>query len=67
MDLNSKMTALADAIRAKTNRTDTLSIDEMTVAVEGIEIESYSTIYIGASEPTSDIGFDGDIYIVRGE
>jgi hypothetical protein len=26
---------------------------------------AYNTIYIGSSEPTSDIGVDGDIYIVR--
>lgn len=38
MSVNSKMTALADAIRAKTGRTDTLTLDEMTTSVEGIEI-----------------------------
>ena len=38
MSVNSKMKALADAIRLKTDRTDTLSIDEMTVAIQGIEV-----------------------------
>lgn len=36
--VNEKMTALADAIRAKSGRTDTLTIDEMTASVESIEI-----------------------------
>lgn len=38
MSVNSKMTALADAIRSKTGGTDTLTLDEMTVSVESIEI-----------------------------
>lgn len=37
MSVNSKMTALAEAIRDKSGRTDTLTIDEMTTAVQGIE------------------------------
>ena len=37
MNVNSKMTALADAIRDKTRREDTLTIDEMTTAVQSIE------------------------------
>jgi hypothetical protein len=36
--VNEKMTALADEIRAKANRTDTLTIDEMTTAVQSIEV-----------------------------
>lgn len=28
---------------------------------------SYNTIYVGSTEPTDDIGVDGDIYIVRSE
>lgn len=35
--INEKMTALADAVRDKSGRTDTLTIDEMTTAVQGIE------------------------------
>ena len=27
--------------------------------------DTYNTVYIGTSDPTSDIGIDGDIYIVR--
>ena len=27
----------------------------------------YNTIYINSTEPTTDIGIDGDIYIVRSE
>lgn len=36
--IDEKMTALANAIRAKTGITDTLSIDEMTAAVNDIEL-----------------------------
>ena len=39
-----------------------VSIFDIIGSYEG---ESYSTVYVGASEPTSDIGADGDIYIVR--
>lgn len=35
--------------------------------VIGTYSENYSTVYIGTSTPTSDIGSDGDIYIVRSE
>ena len=28
---------------------------------------TYNTIFIGSQEPTSDIGVDGDIYIVRSD
>lgn len=37
MSVNSKMTALADAIRDKSGRIDALTIDEMTTAVQSIE------------------------------
>ena len=40
MTINEKMTALADAIRAKSGRTDTLTLDEMTTAVQSIEVGS---------------------------
>lgn len=29
--------------------------------------DSTYTVYIGTTEPTSDIGVDGDIYIVRSD
>lgn len=38
MSINTEMTALADAVRAKTGLTDTLSIAEMTTAIGNIEI-----------------------------
>ena len=37
MSVNSKMTAIADAIRSKTGDTAKLSLDEMAVAIAGIE------------------------------
>ena len=38
MSLNDKMTALADAIRAKTGGTSTLTLDQMAQAVSGITV-----------------------------
>lgn len=36
MSVNSKMTAIADAIRAKTGKTATLTLDQMVTEIEGI-------------------------------
>jgi hypothetical protein len=47
MSVNSKMTALADAIRAKTGITDTLTLDEMTAAINDIELGGGS--YVNAN------------------
>ena len=38
MSVNSKMTAIADAIRSKTGETGSLTLDEMADAIDGIEI-----------------------------
>ena len=38
MSLNEKMTALADAVRSKANKKDTLTIDAMTEAVNGLVV-----------------------------
>lgn len=38
MSVNSKMTAIADAIRTKTGSTDTLTLDGMAEAINGIEV-----------------------------
>ena len=72
--VNEKMTALAEAIRAKSGVTGKLSLDGMKTAVDGIQTGSgegetvlYSTIYTGVEVPTNDMGVDGDIYIVRSE
>lgn len=42
MSINEKMTALADAIREKSGRTDMLSIDDMITCVNGIFPAFYS-------------------------
>lgn len=44
MSVNAKMTALADAIREKTGRTDALSIDAMTTAVQSIEASGGASV-----------------------
>lgn len=42
--------------------------DLIAQAIELLEEKAtYNTIYIGTSEPTTDIGVAGDIYIVRSE
>ena len=38
MSVNAKMTAIADAIRAKTGGTDPLGLDEMAASIQGIEV-----------------------------
>lgn len=43
MSLKEKMTALADAVRHKANRSDTLTIDAMTAAVNGLVVGTPST------------------------
>lgn len=37
MSVNSKMTAIADAIRGKTGKTDSLTLDQMATEIAGIE------------------------------
>lgn len=42
--------------------------DLIAQIVEALETKAaYNTIYIGTTEPTDDIGVNGDIYIVRSE
>lgn len=43
MSVNSKMTALADTVRAKTGLTDALSIDDMISGIEGMESDAVPT------------------------
>ena len=43
MSLKEKMTALADAVRSKANRSDTLTIDAMTEAVKSLSVGNPST------------------------
>ena len=55
MSVNSKMTALADEIRGKTGRTDTLTLDEMITAVGNIEAGSGGLNTSDATATAGDI------------
>lgn len=52
-------------------QTNNSSLEEIITQLNNMpdagDTSSYSTIYIGTSAPTADVGVDGDIYIVRSE
>ena len=59
---------MSNKTQLQTNNTQYASLIELLrgkATGGGGDASTYSTIYIGASVPTSDIGSDGDIYIVR--
>lgn len=58
MSVNTKMTAIADAIRAKTGGTAALSLDAMAEAIAGLEIGSGISdheLFSGSFTPASNI------------
>lgn len=73
MSVNSKMTAIADAIRAKTGGTDALTLDGMAEAVAGIEAGGSVEVESGTVTLSSDryghvfVDYIPDILIVYSE
>lgn len=64
MALTNKLTAIADAIREKTETTAPLTLDEMPVAIAGISGGVGVTVHSGVETPVSSMGADGDIYLL---
>lgn len=56
MSVSTKLTAIADAIRAKTGGTDKLTLDEMLIAIESIETVSSGLVISNATINTVTIG-----------
>lgn len=61
------ITVAGDANLKAENIAEGVSIFGVTGTYSGGSDVASNTIYIGTSEPTSDIGVDGDIYVVRSE
>ena len=55
MALTDKLTAIAEAIRAKTGESDMLTLDGMVDAINGISGGSGLTLYSGTITPAEDI------------
>lgn len=58
--LTSLFSDIADAIRAKTGGTGTIVADDFPDVINELNM-----CYIGGETPPSDLGNDGDIYIVK--
>ena len=60
-----QLTLIADAIRGKTGKVDTITVDEMPDEISGISGggSSGTTILSGTSYPSNAIGANGDIYL----
>jgi len=56
---------MSNKSRLQTNNTNLQALIDKANNLPDADTSIYSTIYVGTSEPTSDIGVDGDIYIVR--
>lgn len=54
MSVNSKMTAIADAIREKTGDTALLTLDGMAAAIAGLELGSTDEMEIGTATATTN-------------
>lgn len=63
-DLDTKLTAIANAIRGVNGATKTYTIGEMSDAITAIG--PVVTVYTGSGEPSSSLGSDGDLYLDMG-
>lgn len=71
MSINTKMTAIADAIRAKTGGTEALTLDGMAEAIAGLELggglpDTIEAVAGGTHTLTSNVGGYGSFTIEHG-
>ena len=64
MALTDKLTAIADAIREKTDTTALLTLDQMPDAISGISGAEGVIVHSGIEAPDAALGADGDIYLL---
>ena len=65
MTLTDLFTAIANAIREKTGKTESIVAENFPSEIEAIEIRPENTCYIGTAVPEGTFGKDGDIFIVK--
>jgi hypothetical protein len=59
MSVNSKMTAIANAVRAKTGKTGTLTLDQMAEEIAGLEVGSGSEETVEQATPSITVSSGG--------
>lgn len=63
--LTELFSAIANAVRAKTGKTETIIADNFPSEIDSIEVRPENTCYIGTAVPEDTFGKDGDIFIVK--
>lgn len=60
---DTRLTGIADEARRLSGQTGTMTPAQIESALESVTVQTY---YYGTSEPSSDLGVDGDLYFVMG-